>query len=148
MKVSTRGRYALRAMVDIALNYREEPVVLSDVARRQEISEQYLEHLARPLRVAGLVRSVRGARGGFVLARSPSTIKVSDIIRAVEGSTALVECVDSPLQCHRADSCPTRGIWVKATEAVDQVFGSITLEDLMSANMDMCCPTAADIKTH
>ncbi len=139
MKLSTRGRYAVRAMVDIALNYSKEPVVLSGVARRQEISAQYLEHLTRPLKVAGLVRSVRGANGGFVLAKPPSMIKISDIIRAVEGSTALVDCVDDPTQCQRASSCLTRGIWVKATEVVDQVFDSITLQDLASGNMDMCC---------
>lgn len=147
MKISTRGRYALRAMVDIASNYRDEPVVLSEVARRQEISEQYLEHLTRPLKVAGLVRSVRGAKGGFVLARPASMIKVGEIIRAVEGSMALVECVDSPNQCHRASSCPTRGVWVRATEAAQQVFDSITLETLIGENMDMCCPAAADIKS-
>jgi len=131
MKLSTRGRYATRAMVDLALNYGQEPVVLSAVARRQQISEQYLEQLIGPLKVAGLVRSVRGPNGGFMLAKSPSVISISQIIRAVEGSTALVECVDDPQACSRADDCLTRRVWVKATEAVNNVFGSITLQGLI-----------------
>ena len=131
MKLSTRGRYATRAMLDLALNYGQEPVVLSAVARRQQISEQYLEQLIGPLKVAGLVRSVRGPNGGFMLAKSPSVISISQIIRAVEGSTALVECVDDPQACSRADDCLTRRVWVKATEAVNNVFGSITLQELI-----------------
>jgi len=131
MKLSTRGRYATRAMLDLALNYGQEPVVLSAVARRQQISEQYLEQLIGPLKVAGLVRSVRGPNGGFMLAKSPSVISISQIIRAVEGSTALVECVDDPQACSRADDCLTRRVWVKATEAVNNVFGSITLQGLI-----------------
>jgi Rrf2 family protein len=118
-------------MVDLALNYGQEPVVLSAVARRQQISEQYLEQLIGPLKVAGLVRSVRGPNGGFMLAKSPSVISISQIIRAVEGSTALVECVDDPQACSRADDCLTRRVWVKATEAVNNVFGSITLQGLI-----------------
>ena len=131
MKLSTRGRYATRAMLDLALNYGQEPVVLSAVARRQQISEQYLEQLTGPLKVAGLLRSVRGPNGGFMLAKSPSVISISQIIRAVEGSTALVECVDDPQACSRADDCLTRRVWVKATEAVNNVFGSITLQGLI-----------------
>jgi Rrf2 family protein len=118
-------------MLDLALNYGQEPVVLSAVARRQQISEQYLEQLIGPLKVAGLVRSVRGPNGGFMLAKSPSVISISQIIRAVEGSTALVECVDDPQACSRADDCLTRRVWVKATEAVNNVFGSITLQGLI-----------------
>ncbi len=132
MKISTRGRYATRAMLDLAQNYGKKPVVLSEVARRQCISEQYLVHLIAPLRSAGLVKSVRGASGGFFLSKHPSLIKVSDIIQAVEGSTAPVDCVDDPASCERAASCPTRTVWVKAKEAVDSVFGSITLQDLVN----------------
>jgi Rrf2 family cysteine metabolism transcriptional repressor len=131
MKLSTKGRYATRAMVDLALNYGQEPIVLSAIARRQGVSEQYLEQLIGPLKVAGLVRSIRGPNGGFMLAKSPSLIRISDIIWAVEGSTALVECVDDPQACSRADDCLTRSIWVKATEAINSVFDSTTLQDLV-----------------
>ncbi len=132
MKLSTRGRYAVRAMVDLAQNYGKVPVVLSAVARRQEISEQYLQHLMGSLKVAGLVKSSRGASGGFNLARDPELIKVGDIIHAVEGSTALVDCVDDSSSCARAIDCRTRQIWVKATEAMDGVFNSFSLKDLTS----------------
>ena len=131
MKLSTKGRYATRAMLDLALNYGKEPIVLSAIARRQGVSEQYLEQLIGPLKVAGLVRSVRGPNGGFMLTKSPSLIRISDVIRAVEGSTALVECVDDPQVCSRADECLIRGVWVKATEAINSVFDSTTLQDLM-----------------
>jgi len=131
MKLSTKGRYATRAMLDLALNYGQEPIVLSAIARRQGVSEQYLEQLIGPLKVAGLVRSIRGPNGGFMLAKSPSLIRIIDIIWAVEGSTALVECVDDPHACSRADDCLTRGVWVKATEAINSVFDSTTLQDLM-----------------
>ncbi len=142
MKLSTRGRYAVRAMVDLAQNCGNEPVVLSAVARRQEISEQYLEHLMGPLKVAGLVKSSRGASGGFTLAKEPKFIKVGDIIRAVEGSTALVDCVDDSASCSRAIDCLTRRIWVKAKEAMDGVFDSFSLQDLTSDSgvIDMCLP--------
>ena len=143
MKLSTRGRYAARAMLDLALNYRQEPVVLSAIARRQQISEQYLEQLISPLKVAGLVRSVRGANGGFILAKSPSLIKIGHIVRAVEGSTALVECVDNPQACSRADDCLTRKVWVKATEAVDNVFDSITLQDLIDRKTEDMLPSGS-----
>ena len=143
MKLSTRGRYAARAMLDLALNYRQEPVVLSAIARRQQISEQYLEQLISPLKVAGLVRSIRGANGGFIPAKSPSLIKIGDIIRAVEGSTALVDCVDNPQACSRADDCLTRKVWVKATEAVDNVFDSITLQDLMDRRAEDMLPAGS-----
>ncbi len=131
MRLSTRGRYATRALLDLALHYGQQPVTLGAIASRQQISEQYLEQLIGPLKVAGLVRSIRGPSGGLVLARSPSLICIGHIIQAVEGSTALVECVDHPRTCSRVNGCLTRRVWVKATEAVNSVFGSITLQDLM-----------------
>ena len=143
MKLSTRGRYAARAMLDLALNYRREPVALSAIARRQQISEQYLEQLIGPLKVAGLVRSIRGVNGGFILAKAPSLIRISHIIRAVEGSTALVECVDNPQSCPRADDCLTRGVWVKATEATNSIFDSVTLQDLIDRRVAEMLPSGS-----
>ncbi len=143
MKLSTRGRYATRAMLDLALNYEQEPVVLSEVARRQQISEQYLEQLIGPLKVAGLVRSVRGPNGGFILAKSPSLIRISHIIRAVEGSTAMVDCVADPLICSRANDCLTREVWLEATEAINDVFDSITLQGLMNRKTEAMLPSGS-----
>jgi Rrf2 family protein len=131
MKISTKGRYATRAMFDLAQHYGDGPVVLSDVAKRQEISEQYLEHLIGPLKNTGLVRSIRGASGGFLLAKPPSEIKISQIIQAVEGPTGITDCVDDPESCPRAVNCPTRDVWAQATAAIDSVFSSITLADLV-----------------
>ena len=143
MKLSTKGRYATRAMLDLALNYGKEPIVLSAIARRQGVSEQYLEQLIGPLKVAGLVRSIRGPNGGFLLAKSPSLIRISDIIWAVEGSTALVDCVADPLICSRASDCLTREVWLKATEAINGVFDSITLQGLMDRKAEAMLPAGS-----
>jgi Rrf2 family transcriptional regulator, cysteine metabolism repressor len=131
MKISTRGRYATRALLDLAEHYGQGPIVLAQVASRQEISEQYLEHLIGPLKIAGLVKAVRGASGGFLLAKAPSEIKISQIIQAVEGSTGIVDCVDDPASCTRSGECPARDVWARATHAMDDVFTSTTLKDLM-----------------
>lgn len=132
MKLSTKGRYAIRAMIDLALHASEEPVLIKDISEREEISKLYLKQLLIPLRVAGLVRTVRGANGGFILAKPPSQVKLIEIIRSVEGSTAPVGCVDDAGICRRSDMCVTRGVWVEMKEAIDKVLESITLQDLVS----------------
>jgi len=131
MKLSTRGRYAPRAMLDLALNYGKGPVSLKNIARRQEISEGYLEHIMTVLLSAGLVQSTRGLRGGFSLAKLPKEIKLSQIIQAVEGSISPVECVDDPKICNRVDGCVTYEIWKKLKKAMLEVFDSVTLEDMV-----------------
>jgi Rrf2 family transcriptional regulator, cysteine metabolism repressor len=133
MKLSTKGRYGVVAMYDLALQYGKGPIPLRNVAERQNISEHYLEQLMGGLRRTGFVRSVRGAQGGYELTRDPSTITVGDIIRALEGPIAPVDCVidDEPSDyCCRADSCVTRGIWAKVRDSINQVLDSITLADL------------------
>ena len=131
MKISTRARYGTRALLDLALHQAEAPVSLKDIAKRQEISLQYLEHLVTPLITAGMVRSVRGPKGGITLAQSPAKITMSEIIQLLEGSTALVECVDNPKLCPRADSCVTRDIWTEVKDAVNGVLDSTTLQNLI-----------------
>lgn len=131
MRLSTKGRYGARAMLDLALNFGEGPILLRDIARRQEVSEKYLEHSITALRKAGLVRSVRGARGGYVLAKSPSQIRLSEIMQVLEGSMAPAECVDDPHICQRAQLCVTRDIWAKIKEAIDDILESITLRDMV-----------------
>ena len=131
MRLSTKGRYGTRAMLDLALNSSEGPVLLRDIAKRQEVSEKYLEHSISALRKAGLVRSIRGARGGYVLAKLPSQIRLSEIMEVLEGSMAPVECVDDPQVCQRAQLCVTRDIWAKMKEAIDNILGSITLQDMV-----------------
>ena len=130
MRVSTKGRYGAGAMLDLAINSGEGPVLLRDIARRQEVSEKYLEHSVSALRKAGLARSIRGARGGYILAKLPSQIRLSEIMEVLEGSMAPVECVDDPQVCQRAQLCVTRDIWVKMKEAADNILESITLRDM------------------
>ncbi len=136
MRLSTKGRYGARAMLDLALNFGKEPVLLRDIATRQEVSEKYLEHSMSSLRNAGLVRSIRGARGGYILAKPPSEIRLSEIMEVLEGSMAPVECVDDPEVCHRAGLCVTRDIWEKMKEAIDNILESTTLEDLAERYKD------------
>jgi Rrf2 family cysteine metabolism transcriptional repressor len=130
MKISTKARYGIRALLDLSLHGNGDLVPLKDIAQRQQISMTYLEHLVAPLISAGIIRSVRGSKGGIVLARSPAQIRLSDIIRILEGSTAPVECVDNPQACQRSDGCVTRDIWSEMKNAVDGVLESITLENL------------------
>lgn len=131
MKLSTKGRYGTRAMLELALHYDKDIVQLKDVAKEQEISARYLEHLFIPLKLAGLIRSIRGAQGGYVLAKSPSQIRLSEILQVLEGSMAPVECVDDPKFCHRASICVTRYIWSELKTAIMNILESTTLQNLV-----------------
>ena len=130
MKLSTRGRYTTRAILDLARHQDGKPVPLKDIARRQEISLNYLEHLVTPLITAGVLRSSRGPAGGIRLAKPPHIIKLSEVIRLVEGSTAPVECVVNPGVCPRSELCVTRQIWAELERVTSAVLESITLKDL------------------
>ncbi len=131
MKLSTRGRYGTRALLELALHQGEEPVLLRDIAERQQISLPYLEHLITPLIAAGIVRSIRGARGGVLLAKAPEEIKLSEVIQIFEGSIAPAECVNSPGICSRSASCVTRDVWGELKKAMNGVLESTTLQDLV-----------------
>jgi Rrf2 family cysteine metabolism transcriptional repressor len=135
MKLSTRGRYGTRALLDLAQHHAEEPVALKDVAERQQISLPYLEHLVKPLISGGLIRSVKGPKGGILLAKEPGEIKISEIIQALEGSFAPVECVDNPKTCGRSAQCVTRDVWAQMQKAMNGVLESITLETLMERDI-------------
>ena len=140
MKLSTKGRYGLRALLDLALHQGEGLVLLKDIARRQEFSLPYLEHLIAPLIAAGLVKSTRGARGGVSLLKPPSEIKLSEVVQLLEGSITLVDCVNNPALCHRSALCVTRDIWVEMKEAMSQVLDSTTLQDLVERQKRKGCP--------
>ncbi|MBQ1470364.1 RrF2 family transcriptional regulator [Schwartzia succinivorans] len=132
MKISTRGRYALRLMIDIGMNDKDNPVRIKDIAQRQEISEKYLEQIVSVLNKAGYVRSSRGPQGGYRLARAPKDYTVGDILTLIEGSLAPVACLDTPVnECPREAVCPTLILWKKIDDAVHGVVDSITLEDLL-----------------
>lgn len=131
MKISTKGHYGVQAMFDLAQRHGEGPVSLKSVADRQDLSEHYLEQLFAGLRKAGLVKSVRGAQGGYTLARDPAEIKVGDIIRVLEGPIVPVECVSAdPEQCMKAEFCITRSVWEKVRVSIEEVLDSITLADM------------------
>lgn len=135
MKLSQRGRYGVLALQDLANEYGTGPVSLKSIAERQEISENYLEQLMGTLRKAGFVNSVRGAQGGYVLAKSPSEITIGEIIVAMEGPIAFAECMtmlngDTPFVCEKAGGCTRRGVWDKIGRRINEVLNSITLEEL------------------
>ncbi len=131
MKLSTRARYGTRALLDLAVHGGERPILIRDIAQRQQIPPMYLEHLITPLVAAGIVRSTRGARGGVWLAKSPQEIKLSEVIQLLEGSIALVECVNNPGICTRSKLCVTRDIWDELKQAINGVLESTTLQDLV-----------------
>lgn len=132
MRLSTRGHYGLKAMFDLAQHYGSGPISLKTVAERQNLSDHYLEQLMAMLRKSGLVKSMRGAQGGYVLAREPSQIKVGDVIRALEGPIAPVYCVSekNPGSCDEADHCITRTVWARVRDGLAQVLDSISLADM------------------
>lgn len=133
MKLSTKGRYGLRAVLDIALHESDGPVTISSIAGRQELSERYLEQLLITLKQNGMIKSIRGFQGGYILGKEPRTIKVGDIVRALEGPIAPVNCVneDKLGECSRTESCVTKKIWEELRDAMTQVLDSYSIEDLM-----------------
>lgn len=132
MKISTKGRYGLRVMLELGLNYGMEPLQVKEIAKRQELSPKYIEHLIASLKVAGLVKAVRGAYGGYILSKSPAQIKLIEVFEVLEGSVALVECVDDPDICSRQKFCVTRDIWAEMKGAIAKILASTTLDDMIN----------------
>lgn len=138
MKISTKGRYALRLMLDIALNDAKTPVRIKDIAERQQISDKYLEQIVSSLNKAGFVKSLRGPQGGYRLTKKPEEYTVGMILRLIEGSLAPVACLDDDTNnCTRADRCPTLILWEKLYDAISEVVDNITLADLISWQKNM-----------
>ena len=131
MKLSTRTRYGIRAILELAKNHGESPLQIKTIARCQDISVKYLEQLMAMLKSAGFVRSIRGSRGGYVLAKAPNQIKLGDIFSCLEGPVAMVECVQDSNRCARADKCLSRKLWTKLQMEIMVVLNSITLQDLL-----------------
>jgi len=131
MKLSTRGRYSTRLMLELALRYKEGPVLLKDISSAQEISLKYLGQLIIPLKIAGLIKSTRGSHGGYFLSRAPSKIILGDILSSVEGSLNLSECIEYPDICARAAKCVARDIWKRASGQFHETVNSITLSDMV-----------------
>lgn len=138
MKVSTKGRYALRLMLDLALNHTGEPTSLKDIARRQGISDKYLEQIISVLNKAKFVKSVRGAQGGYILTKKPEEYTIGMILRLTEGSLAPVACVEEEGVCEKAHGCATILVWQKINDAVNEVVDHMTLQDLVDYERKDC----------
>jgi len=130
LKFSTRARYGMRAMLDLALHEKEGLVFLKDIARRQDISKRYLEHMMALLRKRGLVEAERGVGGGYRLARSPSSIRLDEIFETLEGTISPVACLRDLSVCDRASDCVTREVWMEVEKAIKKVLSSKSLADL------------------
>ena len=130
MKLSTKGRYGVKAMVDLAINYGEEPVSIKSISERQNISEYYLEQLFSTLRKAKLIKSIRGAQGGYILNRAPEEINIQQIIEVLEGPIEVSNCLEDEA-CNKIDCCATRLLWRKIKDSIDTVTSSITLKDIV-----------------
>jgi len=135
MKLSTKPRYATRALLDLAIHNKGRPVLLKDIAQRQQISLAYLEQLMAPLKAGGIIRSTRGTKGGISLSKSAAEINLSDIVNLLEGSTALVDCVDDMTLCNRSGVCVTREVWGALKIAIDEILESTTLQNLIERQM-------------
>ena len=134
MKLSTKVRYGTRAMLDLACYYQDGPVLLRDIAKRQEISLKYLDRIFSSLKAGGLIKSFRGAKGGYILSKHPSGITVGEIILALEGPLELVECVSSKDFCRRVNACVMHDVWYELSKAMEVVLKTTTLEDLVIRN--------------
>lgn len=131
MKISTKGRYALRLMLELALSDQDRPVRIREIAEKQNISDKYLEQIISVLNKAGFVRSIRGPQGGYLLTRKTVEYKVGDILRLTEGSLAPVDCVDGSLfECPKVETCATNILWKRMNDAINGVVDTVTLEDL------------------
>ena len=136
MKISTRGRYGLRILIDIALyDLASKPRMVREIAESQGISEKYISHLIIDLRKAGFIKSIRGAGGGYRLAKAPQQIKLLDIIEVMEGDISLVSCGKKDKLCQRAPLCPAKGIWLQISQEFRAILAKYTLQDFLNQYM-------------
>ena len=136
MKISTKGRYALRMMLDLAMHKNEGYVALKDIAERQNVSKKYLEQIVPLMNKSGFLRTNRGYQGGYMLAKSADEYTVGDILRVTEGSIAPVSCLDyEPIECPRADECMTLDVWKGLYKVITQYLDGITLQDIIDKHV-------------
>lgn len=136
MKLSTRARYGVRLMIVLAMKYRKGPVFLKDIAKGENISEKYLSIIIISLRSAGFVNSMRGANGGYVLAKAPEQINMKDIVDVLEGDSGLVECVKNPSTCERVPICVSHDVWAMIDGKISEVLSAITLDTLIKMKQE------------
>ena len=133
MKISTKGRYGLRILMDLAIHQSEKPRLIRDIAKSQQISEKYISRLVIALRKAGMIRSVRGVNGGFHIAMKPEDITLLDVIEAMEGPLSIVDCVTMPGKCSHSKNCAPREIWGKLNEDIRELMRGTTLADILES---------------
>ena len=141
MRISTRSRYGIRMMINLAANYSRGHAFLKDIAREEEISEKYLSQIVIPLRRAGFLSASRGVHGGYTLARSPHEITAKEIVEVLEGDLDLIECTRDEDACNRVAGCASRGIWVGLSEKMTEYLSSMTLEDLLKIKQEKVSKT-------
>ena len=137
MRISTKIRYGARAMVELASHYGEGPIELKEIAKKESISLKYLEQVINPLRTDGLVKAIRGAKGGYSLAKPPSEICLYDVIETLEGPLNLLDCLQDTKACPKVSSCVTREIWKEVSDAISKIFYSVTLEDMVNRKKEI-----------
>ncbi|OFI05413.1 HTH-type transcriptional regulator CymR [Clostridium acetireducens DSM 10703] len=130
MKLSTKGRYGVRAMADLAIHYSKEPVSIKSISERQNISEYYLEQIFSILRKSNLIKSIRGAQGGYILSKKPEEITIFEILEVLEGPLEISNCMKDE-ECMNLNNCLTRSLWIKIKKSIDEVVKSTTLKDLI-----------------
>ena len=148
MKITTKGRYGLRALIDLARYSEIEPVSINSIATRQGISERYLEQLMTLLKKAGIIKSIRGAGGGYVLAKDVSDISVGDVLRALEGSLESVECTGFSQEdsCEAAGGCVTKYVWQRINESINRTVNEISLKQLVEESKSVPNTTSSQMK--
>lgn len=139
LKLSTKGRYGLRAMIDLAINSKEQKVSIKSISERQEISENYLERIIAVLKKEGYVTSSRGSQGGYSLTKEPKVISVGDILRALEGDLNPVDCslTNDEKTCNEAEFCVTKFVWKRISDSINDVVNNITLQDMVDEQLQI-----------
>lgn len=136
MRISTKGRYGLRTLVDIALHQDKGAVTLNDIARRQDISVKYLWQVINPLKTAGLLSVMRGAKGGYLLAKRPEDISMLEVVSTLEGPMSIVDCLTKDDVCDRLDSCVARSVWLEVNQSVEKALKGISLAEVLRRYAD------------
>lgn len=138
MKITTKCRYGIRAIVEIGNNYPDRPTTRREISNNQDLDDSYLENILLDLKSNQIVRSIRGVKGGFVLNKPPQTITLLDIVESLQGEIVPTKCVSEPESCNRSATCVTRPIWIKMQEAQKEVLENVTIQDLINQKMDVC----------
>jgi Rrf2 family cysteine metabolism transcriptional repressor len=131
IRISTKGKYGTRLMLQLALNYGNGPMMLKEIGLKENLSVRYLEHLVAPLKAAQLIQAVRGAKGGYMLAKVPSAITLKEIIIVLEGPLSPSECVEFPEVCNRSDFCIARGVWAELEKTISDTLAGYSLATLV-----------------